>query len=465
MTTRQRVTAFAAVGLLGVGIVGFMRNEPVSMDESSLPLVAEESSQPSSVAAHHVTAFTGVHVLAMNRDGVLDDQTVVVRGDRIVDMGPAGSVRVPADATIVDGSGRYLMPGLVEMHGHMPGGELEEIVMFLYVANGITTVRGMLGQDQHLALRERANSGQIIAPTLYMAGPSFNGNSVSSPEQAAQKVRQQKTEGWDLLKIHPGLTLAEYDAMANAAHEVGIRFGGHVPADVGLRHAIEMGQETMDHLDGYIEYLDAFDKPIDQDVLDEIVALTRDAGAAVVPTMVLWDVGIIGMREQDELMAFPELAYWPDQGVAQWQQSHANRSAARKENQAMHETWFANRQQVLKALSDGGVTILMGTDSPQIFSVPGFSLHREMEAMAAAGMSNWDILISGTKNVGDYFQRHDTFGTIAVGRRADLLLLNANPMDDIGNVADRAGVMVRGQWIAETDIQARLAEIAEGFGH
>ena len=456
MATMQRVTALVAVVAVGVGITGFM-----STDAEHSEYAASGVPQ----AADAITAFTGVDVLPMNREGVVRNQTVVVRGDRIVAMGPAGSVMMPEDATTIDGSGKYLMPGLVEMHGHMPGGQLEEIVMFLYVANGVTTVRGMLGQDQHLALRARANSGQITAPTLYMAGPSFNGNSVSSPEQAAEKVRQQKAEGWDLLKIHPGLTMAEDDAMANTAHEVGIRFGGHVPADVGLRHAIEMGQETMDHLDGYIEFLDAFDKPIDPGKLDEIVALTRDAGAAVVPTMVLWDVGIIGRGETEDLMAFPELRYWPDQGIENWRGRQADRAAERKQNEAQFQQWFENRQAVLKALNDGGVTILMGTDSPQIFSVPGFSLHREMQAMAAAGLSNWDILISGTKNVGEYFQRHDAFGTVAVGRRADLLLLNANPLDDIGNVADRVGVMVRGTWHAEADIQARLAEIAAGFGH
>ncbi len=206
-------------------------------------------------------------------------------------MGPTGRTPVPDGVTTVDGSGKYLMPGLAEMHGHMPGGEVEEMVMFLYVANGVTTVRGMLGQDGHLELRRKANAGEIVAPTLYMAGPSFNGSSVSSPEQASQKVRDQKAQGWDLLKIHPGLTVPQYDAMAITAHEVGIRFGGHVPADVGLQHAIEMGQETFDHLDGFIEYLNAFDEPLDRRKLDELVVMVRQADAWVVPTMVLWDVG------------------------------------------------------------------------------------------------------------------------------------------------------------------------------
>ncbi len=120
---------------------------------------------------------------------------------------------------------------------------------------------------------------------------------------------------------------------------------------------------------------------------------------------------------------------------------------------------------VLEALADGGAGILMGTDSPQIFSVPGFSLHREMKAMADAGMTPWQILVSGTRSVGEYFQRHDAFGTVAVGQRADLLLLNADPLQDVANVANRAGVMVRGTWLPEDRIRQRLEEIARELGN
>ncbi len=165
-----------------------------------------------------VTAFVDVAVIPMDSERVLSGHTVLVRGDRIVEVGPAGSVEVPAGADRIDGSGKYLMPGLSEMHGHTPGGnasgEFREQVMFLYAANGVTTVRGMLGLPGDLDLKARTNTGEIWGPTLYLAGPSFNGNSVTSPEQAAERVWTQKREGWDHLKIHPGLTVPEYDALA-----------------------------------------------------------------------------------------------------------------------------------------------------------------------------------------------------------------------------------------------------------
>jgi imidazolonepropionase-like amidohydrolase len=408
-------------------------------------------------------AFTNVNVVPMDADRVLRSQTVVVQGDRIKDMGPTSRVSVPSGATRIDGSGKYLMPGLAEMHGHMPGGDLEETVMFLYVANGVTTVRGMLGQDFHLELRRKAQAGEIMAPTLYMAGPSFNGNSVGSPEQAVEMVRRQKEQGWDLLKVHPGLTAPEYDAMASTASEVGIRFGGHVPADVGLRNAIEMGQETFDHLDGFIEYLDAFDRPIDQAKLDELVALVKDSGAWVVPTMVLWDIGIIGRGDARAMEKYSEMRYWPASGVKGWSRRQTGRARAASQDPERADLWANNRMRVLEALADGGAGVLMGTESPQIFSVPGFSLHREMEAMAEAGMTPYQILVSGTKAVGEYFGRQDSFGTVAIGRRADLILLNSNPLRDIGNVQDRVGVMARGRWLPEDMIQSKLAEIEQRF--
>ena len=413
------------------------------------------------------TAFVDVDVIPMDSEQVLSRHTVLVKGDRIWELGPSSQVHVPSGATRIDGQGKYLMPGLAEMHGHTvrdASDAFREQVMFLYAANGVTTVRGMLGLDGDLELRARTNSGQIWGPTLYLAGPSFSGRSVSSPEQASARVRAQKAEGWDHLKIHPGLSRAEYDAVARTATEVGLRFAGHVPAEVGLAHALRMGQETFDHLDGYLTYLDATDGDIDHDRLAELVALTKSSRAWVVPTMVLWEVGVIGLGDTDELASLPEMRYWPPEQVASWVKRHREAQDRPGSNRDAGMRHARNRKILLKTLSDAGVGILMGTDSPQLFSVPGFSIHREMHAMADAGMTPYEILRSGTANVGTYFQRYDAFGTIGIGGRADLILLNSNPLDNVVNVADRAGVMVRGRWNSETAIQERLEEIATSFG-
>lgn len=417
-------------------------------------------------AAPVTTAFIDVSVLPMDTERVLAHQTVLVTGDRIVQVGPAATVKIPADAQRIAGAGKFLIPGLGEMHGHNPPlGSSQayiEQVYFLFVANGVTTVRGMLGWPGQLELRDQVKAGTITGPTLYLAGPSFTGNGAAAvrlPSAAEARVRQQKAEGWDLLKVHPGLTREVYDAMAKTADEVGIRFAGHIPAEVGLAHALERRQETVDHLDGYIEYLGADTAPVDPAKLATIVKLTRDTGTAVVPTMPLWET-IIGAADLEKLLGYPELRYMPAKEVARWKSVYERRTSDPKFSKPRALQIAANRKTVLKALSDGGVTILFGTDAPQEFSVPGFSVHREMQANVAAGLTPYQVLRSATKNVGEYLKAKDTFGLVAPGHRADLVLLEANPLTDIANVAKRAGVMLRGRWLPESELQAGLAKIA-----
>lgn len=419
-----------------------------------------------STPADTVLAFVGVNVIPMDTDRVLPDQTVVVEDGRIVTISPTAATTLPEDAIEIDGRGKYLIPGLAEMHGHIPPPDAPafhvESVLFLYVANGITTVRGMLGYPGQLELKERAARGEIVAPNLYLAGPSFSGQSIDSPEQAEARVREQAAAGWDLLKVHPGLTLEEYDAMAHAAEETGMRFGGHVPEAVGLRHAIESGQETFDHIDGYEAELHTFEGPLDETYLSEIVELSREAEVWVIPTQVLWET-LYGTADIDSLRSLPELRYAPPAQVQQWISIHEERLAEPGFDLDESRRLIGARMRILEALHDGGVKILMGTDAPQQFSVPGFSLHREVKRMAQAGMSPFEVLVTGTRNVGEYFANEDAFGTVAVGQRADLVLLGADPLADVANIDAIEGVMVAGRWLPRAEIDRRLEAVAAGY--
>ena len=410
--------------------------------------------------------FENVTVVPVDTERALENHTVVVEGDRIVAVGPNGAVDVPVGAEVVDGAGRWLIPGLAEMHGHVPPPTappaLTDETLFLYLSNGITTVRGMLGAEGQLDLKRRANAGEVLSPTLYLAGPSFNGNSVSSPEEAAAMVRAQHAEGWDLLKVHPGLSRPEYDAMAETAAALGMRFGGHVPADVGIEHALAMGQETFDHVDGYAEALDGAAGPVDEAALAELVEATREAGAAIVPTMALWET-LYGALPLDTLRAYPELAYVSPAQAAAWASRVERTQSADTFDAEAVRTLIENRGRILRALHEGGVRVLMGTDAPQLFSVPGFSLHREFPRMEAAGMTPYEILRSGTALVGEHFANEDTFGLVAPGHRADLVLLDADPLADAAHLSAIAGVMVRGRWVSRAEIDARLDAIRAAY--
>lgn len=212
---------------------------------------------PCSGHSEAITAFVDVTVIPMDRERRIPGQTVLVRGDRIIEIGPMARVKVPAGGVRVDGRGKFLIPGLAEMHAHIPGGQATDTVvertLFLYVAGGITTIRGMLGHPRHLELRGRAARGELLSPTIYAAGPSLNGNSIPDPAAAAKAVVEQKNAGYDLLKIHPGVSREAFDTLAATAKRVGIPFAGHVPADVGIARAIDARYATIEHLDGYIE--------------------------------------------------------------------------------------------------------------------------------------------------------------------------------------------------------------------
>ncbi|MDH5588990.1 MAG: amidohydrolase family protein [Gemmatimonadota bacterium] len=432
-----------------------------------------------------VVAFVNVNVLPMDRAGVVSGQTVVVRDGIIVAMGDAGTVTIPDDAVRIDGTGRFLMPGLAEMHAHVPPvpdpprDQLEDI-LFLYVANGVTTIRGMLGQSYQLDLARELERGEILGPTLYVGAPSLSGATAPDPETAERMVRAHHAAGYDLQKIHPGLSLETWDRMTAVAREVGMTFGGHVPSDVGLIHAIETGMSTVDHLDGYVQAvagddvvsqintgrpisLDGLIGGVDERRVDALVRLTLEHDVYVVPTLYLWE-NLYGTGDPEPFLRLSEMRY-----VSQAQRDAWRRQAAPgpKGSPDALEAFFDLRKHILGKLADAGAGILMGTDSPQMFNVPGFALHREIRLMADAGMTHHQILLSGTATVARYVADHlgleSNFGTVAVGNRADLVLLESNPLEALENLTDRVGVMVRGRWVTRSQIDAGLERLATKY--
>ena len=431
-------------------------------------------------------AFTNVTVIPMDRERTLANQTVVVRDGLITQVGSAESIRVPAEAMRVEGRGKFLLPGLAEMHAHIPGAnspeQLVHDIMFLYVANGITTIRGMLGAPNQLALRERTREGDVLGPTIYVGAPSLNGNSAPTPEIAARLVREHKAAGYDLLKLHPGLSREVYDAIVATARAVDITFAGHVSAGVGIEHTLASRQSTVDHLDGYVEGaaseavrsrmgdgpvpLADVVRSVDDARIRMLAERTRAAGVWNVPTVFLWE-SFYSPETPESMAARPEMRYAPPQMLAGWIQQKRNQTQSQRNSGVSPEDallYLQARRRILKALSDAGAGLLMGTDSPQMFNVPGFSLHREVALMAEVGLTPYQVLESGTRNIATYAAKDlkldGNFGTVAVGNRADLILLDANPLEDLRNLARRSGVMVRGRWLPASEIDRRLEDLA-----
>jgi imidazolonepropionase-like amidohydrolase len=424
-------------------------------------------------------AFTNVTVIPLDRDRTLADHTVVVRGERIIAMTPSAAAKIPEGATRIDGRGKFLMPGMAEMHAHIPGGPSAtdtdmRRTLLLFAANGITTIRGMLGEPRHLPLRDAVAKGAVIGPTIFTSGVSFNANTTKSVDAAVKMVQEQKAAGYDLLKIHPGVPRDVFDAVAAEANKLGITFSGHVPADVGLERALAAKFRSIDHIDGFFEYAVRPDAPVDRNApgffgvnfaahldparLAKAVDATKRAGVWIVPTHGLLEM-FMSAAPPEELAKGPGVEYMPPQQVAAWTKQRQAFMAQPGFNQQTNERFLQERRRLLKMLHDAGVDIVLGSDAVQTFSVPGFSIFNEMDAMARSGMTPYDIYVTGGPNVARFFNRDKDVGTVAVGKIADLVLLDADPLAGVANFAQQTGTMLRGRWYPRADLLAKAKSL------
>lgn len=421
--------------------------------------------------ASETTAFVNVNVVPMSSERVVPEQTVVVSGDRIVAIGLVDEVSIPKGANLVDGTDRYLIPGLAEMHAHVPDPDSPALGRYfsLYVANGVTTIRGMLGRPAHLQLRDDLESGKVFGPRLVTSGPSFNDRSVAGTTQARDMVTAQQAAGYDFVKIHPGLTGDEFDAVADTANALDFPFAGHVTIAAGVPRVLEKGQSTIDHLDGYFAallppdsdglggyggFFDAFlADEIEVDRIKGIAAATAAAGTWNVPTEILVEQ-LIDNTPIQELRNRPEMRYMPRAVVDDWARAKESQLADHDYSADVAALAIKLRRQLILELHRAGAGLLLGSDSPQIFNVPGFSIHRELESLVAAGLTPYEALQTGTASVA-VFLGSDT-GLVEKGRAADLVLLDANPLADIRNTRRIHGVMLRGTWHAAATLENSL---------
>ncbi len=432
--------------------------------------------------ADQPVAFTGVNVIPMDSERVLENRTVVVDTGSIQRIGPAEEVEPPDGATLVEADGKYLMPGLSEMHAHVPDGgnrQYLEDVLFLYLANGVTLARGMIGDPSHIELRRDLATGDVAGPRLIVGG-RWLGGGFDSPADAAQVVRQQKEMGYDFLKMGEGQSPEIFKGIVKQAHASSIDMAGHVSGQVGLKAALEAGYATVDHLDDYMQELVDPDEAPDvnpgffgyrlapyarQERMEQIARETREAGVWNVPTETIMhstftlDFDEVRERRRDEFR------YMPEQVVEGWFESRKNFRASKDYDPEAGKEFLRVRLDLIEALHEEGAGLLLGSDAPQWFNVPGFSLHHEIEAMGESGLTPYEILRTGTVNPAIFLGEEDAFGRVEEGMVADLILLNANPLEDLSNTRKIEGVMRHGRWYDRQQIDARLEAIDERYQH
>ncbi len=420
-------------------------------------------------------ALINVNVVDVKAGQVIPNQTVLVTAGFVTRVADAQHVKLTASVTQIDAQDGFLLPGLAEMHAHIPPTRDQqrlEDVLLLYLSQGITTVRGMLGEPGHLQVREHVANGALPGPRILTSGPSLNGGSVRSPEQATRLVRAQHRAGYDHLKIHPGLSKSAFDAIASTARALGMPFVGHVDPRYGLLHAIEKGMTGVDHLDGFVEALLPDDARAaagffginaavmaDRQKIPELAKVVADSGTWIVPTESLIERRV-GPRSADQLLAEPAMRFVASSTKQAWAEQRKNIESMSETERRAVDDYLRLRLDLIKAVHDAGGHLLLGSDAPQVFNVPGYAIHEELALYVKAGLSAAEALQTGTINVAQYLGKTDQLGQIKAGYIADFVLLRSNPLDDIANSRRVAGVMAAGRWYNRSDLDDRLDSIA-----
>lgn len=442
-------------------------------------------------AAQDVVAFTNVTVIPMDRERVLPDQTVLVHGGRIAAVGPAASVRVPAGARRVDGAGKYLVPGFADMHTHLlsDGAVPDSLApdeLAVMLANGVTTARLMMGTPEQLPLRAAVARGEVLGPTLFLASPQlagraygepyFNGRVVATPEQARAAVREVADAGYDFIKLTIFITPEVYAAVLDEAGRRGIRVIGHVDPAVGLARALAAGQQ-IEHLDSYFEAVLADGAPMTGSVsnhlvyrpaawesvdwlsdakIDSVGRATAAAGVWSTPTLTFFKLAFGTGMTDEEIQSHPGYRLLPDSLRRSMNGGRAYFWAT-PPSAERRARYVDARNRIVRAIHGAGGRILAGSDSPEWYLLYGWTLHRELESLVDAGLPPWAALEAATRNPAEWLGTLAESGTVEPGKRADLVLLDADPLVDIRNTQRIAGVMRAGRWMDAAEL-ARMID-------
>ena len=461
---RARSTTLGLVAVLALATASACRRTPPAaplddatwgyfLDEAKIDLLVEGWSkqyQPRALAIEHVSVVT------LADDAVAADQTVVVADGIVRAIGAAGSVAVPHDALVVDGRGRYVMPGRVDMHTHT---NLSDSHYILDLANGVTSIREMDGLPYLLHQRTAARANRLLIPNLYVAGHilasrplAWYATVVTTPEAARAAVRAQKAAGYEFIKVHNMVLPAVYDAICAEARAQGLDVVGHIPHDISIAHAIACPQRTFEHFKGYINDRDL------QLTTEDYVAVTRGAEVWNTPTFYTYRTHLRGQAARDLVATAPEMRYVAARERARWLALAAEPAKPVQQNvRPLSEKIFRDLRANVR-----DARFLAGTDSGggYPYHVPGFSLHEELRMMASYGMPIGDVLRTATVEPARAMRRSE-LGALAVGKRADLLVLDGNPLATLDNLERIAGVVVRGVWLPRDAIDRMLGAIAE----
>ncbi len=447
---------------------------------------------------------THISVVDVSTGETKPDMTVIISDGRIREIGSSTTARIPEAAQVVEAGGKFLIPGLWDMHVHI----FNQIsrrppntwYFPLFIANGVTSVREMWTKLENMPQvrewRRLQLDGSLIAPRIAAVGTLVDGpagvettnlpalqpgptaNSVSTPEEARQFVREVKAAGIDFAKTYSSLSREAYFAIADEAKKQAIPFAGHVPFLVDAAEASSAGQRSMEHLNQILEssssrshelfqvpgreWSSKYDK-LTLDTFDEakfkkLVTTLAQNHSWQVPTLVRNQVW--AFRGETVIMSDSRLRYIPANEVATWKKQFPDLRPTDIEKAVRGRLW-QKQLEVVRRMKDAGVPLMAGTDLGADYIYPGFSLHDELTLFVEAGFTPLEALKAATRNPAEFLGLLDSMGTVEKGKIADLVLLNANPLEDIRNTQKIEAVVVNGRFLDRKELDQLLAK-AEG---
>jgi imidazolonepropionase-like amidohydrolase len=439
------------------------------------------------VAVDSALVFTHVNVIDATGAPAQRDMTVVIRGQRIAEVARSGQARVPADAQVVDARGQYLIPGLWDMHVHTVFGdwlpEDKTITLPLFVANGITGVRDMGGDLDVLKVwRSEIASGKLLGPRMVIAGPMLDGPVPRFPSSAPvanaadgrRVVDDLKNDGVDFIKIQSLIPRDGYFAAADEAKKLGIPFVGHVPDAVRAAEASNAGQKSIEHFTGIFEGCSTMEDQLlkgpkslgrnvasyDSDRAQTLIALMAKNQTWQVPTLVWergqWLVDDIDLSH-DPLIKYAPAA-WKDRTWPMFTRDILKDMDT--DPLPVRKRFVQMELEMTMAMHRAGVPFMAGTDTAAgVHIFPGFSLHQELALFVQAGLTPMEALQTATRNPAQFLGRLSDMGTVQTGKIADLVLLDANPLDDIHNTRKIRAVVLAGRYLSRSNLDEMLHQV------
>ncbi len=395
--------------------------------------------------------ISNISVIPINTNHLLKNQTVWIKDNKIQYIGNGQDLKTAGRPQKIDGSGQYLMPGLSDMHVHLPG-ERTDRFLHLNLLNGITNIRSMRGDASHLKLRKDIESGLLLGPKIICSAPPIHAKMDLNEMQIDSLFTNYKKEGYDLLKILSIKDLATFQSLQAASKKHQLPIGGHTPLNVGIKNLLAEDAYSIEHLGGYLAALkdsEAF--------LDKMIEQTVRSKTYNCPTLDwynLWQFSTEALQERQGLEFVPEL-------IPKWEEKRQKYKAAttpeeRQQDRLDTRERISKKSMILKKLHEKGAMILVSPDATGTYQVPGFCVLEELKLYRDAGISNFDILKMATWNAAQYCGKEKQFGSVETGKEADLIILDKNPLENIENLAAVNAVFVQGQLLPREQILSLL---------